>query len=119
MGGNLLIDGVIVCIIGLGTVFAVLAILWGILELMKRIFAPKNSTVATPAAPKAQMEATPAPVQSTVAEQVDEGELVAVLTAAVAASLNTSTYNLQIKSYRQINSTAPVWNRAARTENIR
>lgn len=48
----------------------------------------------------------------------DDSELIAVLTAAIAASLNTSTYNLHIKSYRQINNNSPAWNQLSRRENL-
>ena len=44
--------------------------------------------------------------------------LIAVLTAAIAASLNTSTYNLKIKSYRRVDTQKPAWNRAGITETI-
>ena len=46
------------------------------------------------------------------ADDMDEEELVAVLTAAVAACMNTSTYNLKIKSFRRIENTSPSWNKA-------
>ena len=49
---------------------------------------------------------------------INEDELIAVITAAVAASLNTSTYNLQIKSYRRIEDKRPAWNRAGLNETI-
>ena len=35
-------------------------------------------------------------------DETDEDELIAVLTAAVAASLKTSTYNLRIRSYKRV-----------------
>ena len=38
--------------------------------------------------------------------------------AAVAASLNTSTYNLRIKSYRRTDNKMPAWNKAGVTETI-
>jgi len=46
----------------------------------------------------------------------DEAELIAILTAAVAASMNTSAYNLKIKSYKRIHNTAPAWNKAGRLD---
>ena len=49
---------------------------------------------------------------------VDDEEIIAVLTAAVAALLNTSTYNLNIKSYRKMMNQSPVWNAVSRRENI-
>ncbi|MBQ3554257.1 MAG: OadG family protein [Clostridia bacterium] len=108
-----LTNGGVVTLIGMGTVFAVLAVLWGILELMQRIFvkaekAPKKAEAKKP-------ETVPAAVEALT---TDDEELIAVLTAAVAASLNTSTYNLQIKSYRQVGAKAPAWNRVSRRENL-
>lgn len=113
-----LTSGGVVGVIGLATVFAVLMILWGILELMRVIFAPKaNNDASKESAPAPT--AAPAPVAPVVEEATDDSELVAVLTAAIAASLNTSTYRLNIKSYRQVPSTTPVWNRVSRRENLR
>ena len=57
-------------------------------------------------------------VKEQVKEPVNDEELIAVLTAAIAASLNTSTYNLKIKSYRRIGSNAPAWNRAGLNDTI-
>ncbi len=98
-------EGLQVTAIGLIIVFSVLIILMVVMMLMKTIFYhPEDGN--TPK--KAESPVTGAPVVSTP----DEGELIAVLTAAIAASLNTSTYHLNIKSYRRIESTAPAWNRA-------
>ncbi len=104
-----LIQGAVVAIIGICTVFTVLAILWGVLELMRAIFSSKKKKSAPVAAPA---PAAPQPVIET-----DDSELIAVLTAAIAASLNQSTYNLKIKSYRRVDN-APVWNRTARRDNL-
>lgn len=99
-------------VIGLGIVFSVLIILMLVLMLFGVIFNKKPKAAAAPAAE------TPAPVVEEETEAEDEEELIAVLTAAVAASLNTSTYNLQIKSYRRIRDTRPAWNRAGLRETI-
>ena len=96
-------------VIGLAIVFAVLIILMIVLSLFKVIFYKKPKTQAAPAAAPAQA----APVEEETAE-----ELIAVLTAAVAASLNTSTYNLRIKSYRRTDNKMPAWNKAGVTETI-
>ena len=99
-------------VIGLAIVFAVLIIL--MLSLFKVIFYKKPKTQAAPAAAPAQA----APVEEETADDTDEEELIAVLTAAVAASLNTSTYNLRIKSYRRTDNKMPAWNKAGVTETI-
>jgi sodium pump decarboxylase gamma subunit len=100
---------------GLAIVFGVLVILMIVLMLFKVIFYkdPAKQTKAEPV-----QAAAPAPATAPAEEDVDEAELIAVLTAAVAASLNTSTYNLQIKSYRRIDSKRPAWNKAGVRETI-
>ena len=101
-------------VIGLAIVFAVLIILMIVLSLFKVIFYKKPKTQAAPAAAPAQA----APVEKETADDTDEEELIAVLTAAVAASLNTSTYNLRIKAYRRTDNKMPAWNKAGVTETI-
>jgi len=49
----------------------------------------------------------------------EDDELIAVITAAIeAASMKTSTYNLNIKSIKRSMVTSPAWNAASREENI-
>ena len=102
-----------VTVIGLVIVFAVLVILMYVLVAMKHIFAPKTSKTieTTPVVETVKETVAPAPTE-------DEEELIAVITAAIAASLNTSTYNLKIKSYRRVSGNAPAWKRAGLTDTI-
>ncbi len=99
--------GVSVTGVGLLIVFAVLVILMLVMIVMKMIFYKEPE--------KASVQSVPTYEQ---ADAEDEEELIAVLTAAVAASLSTSTYNLKIKSYRRITDSAPAWNRAGVGETI-
>lgn len=46
----------------------------------------------------------------------DMDELIAVITAAVVASLNSSTHNVIVKSIKRTPITSPAWNRAARLD---
>ena len=73
-------------LLGMGMVFSVLAILWGILSIFKLVFVGKSPKAENPAAKKevkAEPAAAPAPVS--VPEAQSNDELIAVLTAAVAA----------------------------------
>jgi sodium pump decarboxylase gamma subunit len=71
-------------LLGMGMVFAVLAILWGVLTIFKLIFAkPAKKVKAAPAAPKAEPMVVPEPVVAPAA--TNDAELIAVLTAAIAA----------------------------------
>lgn len=107
-------QGLPIAIIGYVMVFVVLAILWGAIELMRLVLTSKK-----PKAEAKAPEVKTAEVSKPVAEeQVDEGELVAVLTAAIAASLNTSTYNLKIKSYKRIDTVNNAWSNASRNDAI-
>ena len=67
-------------LIGMGTVFLALAILWGALEIFHRIVEARSK--ATAPAP-----AAPAKVQQTAPVAQDDGALIAVITAAVAATM--------------------------------
>ena len=107
--GQVMKDGFGYTIVGMLIVFGALIILWGVLELMKVVFykPDKADSVAN------EQEDCP---KSLPAETGNSEELIAVLTAAVAASLNTSTYNLKIASYRRIANTSPAWNSAGKND---
>jgi len=80
--------GAEVAILGLGVVFAVLILLWGILSLFKVFF--YDIPNAKKAAPKETAPApaeVPAPVQTAPASASDD-ELVAAISAAVAAYMS-------------------------------
>ena len=103
-------EGVMVTVAGLIIVFSVLIILMLVMMAMKKIFYKEPEKTETKADE----------VQKTVSQQeqppeeqpTEDPNLIAVLAVAVAASLNTSAYNLKIKSYRRIDNNAPAWNRA-------
>ena len=95
--------------LGLCIVFLVLIILMLVLKVMEKIFYKKD---------KGAPAAAPAPAAAAPAAPADDAELIAVLTAAVAASLNTSTYNLKIKSYRRVGTSSPAWRRAGINDTI-
>ena len=115
-----LAEGGRTAVIGLTTVFAVLIILMIVITIMKMMFykdPSKSAAVQTPAAP-APAPVVPEAPAAPKADEMDDEELVAVITAAIAASLNTSTYNLRIKSLRRIDNKQPAWNRAGIRETI-
>jgi len=84
--------GIEMLVVGLGTVFAILLILWGVLALFKVVFYDLKNPNAKPAEKKAEepkAEPVPAPAAAPApAAQSDDGELVATITAAVAAYLD-------------------------------
>ena len=89
MGEKLALSGEML-LRGMGTVFLVLAILWGIIALFsvfsgtaekKPAPAPKPQAPAT----KAETKAEPAPAPVPAPAQTDDGALIAAITAAIEA----------------------------------
>lgn len=88
-------------LLGMGVIFSVLIILWAVLSVFKFVFYKKPadaSDVQTPApaptpVPAAAAEPEPAPAS-------DDAELVAVITAAIAAMLDAPTTSFRVVSFR-------------------
>ena len=82
-----------VVLIGMCMVFAVLALLWGILALFGRVMSSGKAKKEETSEPAAESAVTPAPaevseeVSATKPEGENDEELVAALTAAVAAAI--------------------------------
>lgn len=101
-------------LLGIGTVFVMLIFLCFVISLMKYIpgfvesFGKKKAV-----SEEVYVPAAPAPAPAAVPEEeevVDEGELIAVIAAAIAASENTSTDSFVVRSIRK--STKRNWQRA-------
>ena len=112
--------GLSVSAVGILTVFVALIILIGLIKVMELVIGGASKKKAAPApAPAAP---APAPVvEETVAEETDEGELIAVIAAAVAAAMEAEgaeePTGFVVRSIRRINN-APAWNRAGREEQV-
>ena len=96
-------------VLGMGMVFAVLAILWAILSVFKIIFAGKSPKEPKPVKQKpikekpaeAKAESVTAP---TPAVQ-DDGALIAVITAAVAAYMAETGEEVPVGGFRVVSFT--------------
>ena len=108
-------EGLLVTVIGLIIVFAVLSILMFALMLMKIVFYKEKSKNIDKKQRIDESEIISIP---SINENNEDLEIIAVLTAAIAASLNTSTYNLKIKSFKRSNDKASAWNKAGVSEMI-
>lgn len=95
-------QGLAYTIMGICIVFLILIIIMFVIKAMALFSAPEKKT-ETIAAEPALVEAVP---------ETDDLELVAVITAAIAASLNTSTASIRVKSYKKVGA----WNNAGRRE---
>ena len=111
--------GLSVAAVGILTVFVALIILIGLIKVMELVIGgvtkKKDAPTPAPAAP------APAPVIEETAEEEDEGELIAVIAAAVAAAMEAAgaeePTGFVVRSIRRVNN-APAWNRAGREEQV-
>ena len=112
-------NALLVAVLGMGIVFIVLILIMCVLLIMEKIFAPKKKTVKTAEKTETVQKAPEtAPTRAVEAKTNGDGEIIAAITAAICASLNTSSYNIRIKSYRKLGESASAWNRASRNENV-
>ena len=104
----------IVSLQGMLTIFLVLAILWGAIEIMHRVLVGKNEkpakqkqTEATPSAPSANAEdaAVAAAIAAALAASEDDGALVAAITAAITAARAEEgcTSGFRVVSFKRAN----------------
>lgn len=107
-------DGFFVSILGMGTVFVVLfALIFSIWFINRLVRSNKKSEESNNISKVEQK------VEETATASLDgTEELIAVITAAVAASLNRSTHSIVVRSVTRIPGSSPVWNQAGRYEQI-
>ncbi len=104
-----------VILLGMGITFVALILIWALTALMSRIIRAIEGG-AKPAITEAPKSNTPAaPAQVAISEEEDEA-LIAVITAAIAASLNTSMHNIVVTNITRVNDETPVWGRAGRSD---
>ncbi len=96
--GNALLFGGAMLLIGIGTVFAVLVLLWICLMLFKLFF----HDIPTKRASKQKIEPAPVKVAAAPAAVSAEGEIVAVIAAAIAmAESESSGMKFRVVSFKR------------------
>lgn len=120
--GERLTGATVTMCMGLGITFAVLVILWVCIAVMAKIThrsTKASDSAAAPAAAPASAAApaeTPAPAAETA--DMADGELVAVIAAAVAAMENTVVSNLVVKKITRVSGPTNAWASAGLSECI-
>lgn len=102
---------------GLGITFIVLFVLWGCIAVMAKFtHRPAKNNESIKAAP-AEAKIPAAPAQAESIETAD-GELVAVIAAAVAAMENTVVSNLVVRKITRVSGPTNAWASAGLSECI-
>ncbi|MBO4725478.1 MAG: OadG family protein [Firmicutes bacterium] len=100
-------------LLGLGTTFVILCLIWLILSIMGKIMTAtgKKSAPAAAAAPAVPAATAPAPAKGE--NLASDAELVAVITAAIAAYEGSgAANNLVVRSIQRVSGASTAWSRA-------
>lgn len=109
--GEIIVEGLSTMVIGMSIVVLALAAIAVLISLLKYIGVEKKAQQA--AAPSAPVQAAaPAAPEPEPAPEQDDAALIAAITAAVAACMNTSSDRLRVVSFRR----AGAWSAAAKRE---
>jgi sodium pump decarboxylase gamma subunit len=114
--GEKLLASSYVAILGMAITFVALVILWGLIIIMGKMLnttGPKKEAVKVQKAP---VETKPQATEED--SSVDDEELIAVITAAVAASMNTSTHNIVVRDIVRVVDETPAWGKAGRLDQM-
>ncbi|MGX8797032.1 OadG family protein [Fusibacter sp. JL298sf-3] len=111
MGDKLIATGYAI-LLGMFVTFTALILIMYLTKLMSFVLGKLESGKKEPA----PVVVKPEPVQTVVEEADDDEELIAVITAAVAASMNTSMHNIVVTNITRVQDTTPVWGKSGRNE---
>ncbi len=101
--------------LGMAVTFAVLLFLWFSITVLTNVMKTFSAKKAKPSQ-LTQVKQTEQAVA--VVEEDEDEELIAVIAAAVAASLNTSIHNIVVKNIVRVNDHSPSWAKTGRIEQM-
>lgn len=103
-------DAGVITLFSMGIVFATLLLISFVLDLFKVISVKSQEKQAEKTAAVVEVQAPTAKVEE------DDDELVAVITAALAAHIGKNTDQLIVRSIVQVSAQQPAWAQAGRME---
>jgi len=114
--GEKMLASLYVTLLGMAITFVALMILWAMIAAMSRILGTKPAKKEVqPSAPKVVEKEN---LLEKKEDEMDEA-IVAVIAAAVAASMNTSVHNIIVRNIRRTQNTVPAWGNAGRFEQMK
>ncbi len=105
--GEKLSGGLMVAVVGMTITFLALIFLWLMIEIMAKLLKQKQPAATAVAAPAAPAD-----------DQSDEAEIVAVITAALAASLQTPIENIVVSRIVRVPDERSAWSKSGLTEQM-
>ena len=108
-------DGIIVTLFSIVMVFVVLVIISAFISMLKFLDKKEIEPVKEVMTKDDKAKETKDPE---MVESVDDEELIAVISAAVAASMGLALPDINIQSIKRVETSQPAWARAGRQEQI-
>lgn len=108
--------GFLVTALGMGITFSVLVILWGAIIIMSRMINGNPKKDEKPVIVQKKAAIIVPTVEQAVT--VEDEALIAVITAAIAASMNTSMHNIIVRNITEFPTKQAAWSRAGVMEQI-
>jgi len=108
-------NGLYVVIIGFGMVFLILCIISFVLSIFSFIYKLNEKKKTEQKAKISETIDTADKQEQPTVKQEDDSELVAVISAAIAASMSTTSDNIIVHSIRKTSN----WNKTAISENLK
>ncbi len=109
---ELILEGLAYTVMGILVVFMILVIIMLVIKAMALLSTeskPKEQKQLVKQPEEVTLEETPA-----VAQATDDSELIAVITAAIAAAMGKGTSGFVVRSYKTVSGDA--WNKAGRMD---
>lgn len=122
--GQKFVASLMVTVLGMGVTFVGLIAIQYMMQLTSVIVRGIENRINKPVTVDKSPSVKPETIQ-VVPTQVFHGhdeaiteELIAVITAAIASSLETHTSNIVVRNIRRVSQTEPVWSNAGRLEQL-
>ncbi|MBM7561919.1 OadG family protein [Fusibacter tunisiensis] len=112
--GDKLVATLYVILLGMGITFVALVIIMALTSLMSKIimYMENGKKPAIKEVKKETVKPEPAPE----VQESDDEALIAVITAAIAASMNTSMHNVVVSKITRVPDSTPAWGKAGRND---
>lgn len=120
--GDKLAASLQVTVLGVVIVVLALLLLYFAINIMEKLLRDPQKSAAKASQQQPANTSTTESVEVRESQQAEndgnDEELVAVITAAIAASMETSTHNIVVRNIVRTADTTPAWGRAGRVEQI-
>ena len=114
-----ILAGLQVVVLGVAIVFVALILLFFAIQIMNKVmFSSKKETKPAKTQASSEPKENSSEQEETKESDVDNKELVAVISAAIASSINTSTHNIVVTNIKRVEGSTPAWAKAGRSEQI-